>query len=60
VSHCHLNGDGDIDIVMGSSIMFPSKDEARNACLTVLENRLKSNSRHSKLRNDLSVCAEFA
>ena len=36
-----IDGDGDIDVVMGNFNMFPSKDDSSKACLTVFENRLK-------------------
>jgi len=43
-----IDGDGQIDIVLGNFIMFPSEDEARNACLTVLKNRRKTQDRRGK------------
>jgi hypothetical protein len=34
-----FDGDGDLDIVLGNFILFPSKNETWTSCITVLENR---------------------
>jgi hypothetical protein len=37
-----IEGDGDVDIVLGNYVMFPAEGETSQACLTVMENLLAS------------------